>query len=174
MRTIFEAGALNKDGICASTINHWISLALGGTEVKTRSDLGSVAAIKSRWQQATDNDDIDNVYNLVAKDQVNLDQDSLDITRVAHAMTRGAGYFRFSCWGRVLNTSTGKWDESGHSMGTRKGTRKGGFLQPMQFFDPNLGLLEFDNTLEFYDFLLPYVMSTYPSLMRRSAEIRRY
>lgn len=53
-------------------------------------------------------------------------------------------------------------------MGTRKGYGR------LQFFDPNEGLIEFVNTLEFYDFLPSYIRTTYPDLLTREAEVKRF
>jgi hypothetical protein len=85
-----------------------------------------------------------------------------------YGVDQGRGYFLFAVRGKTLNVRNGVFDHEGHAMGTRKGRG------PFQFFDPNEGLLEFDSSLEFYDYLPNYLNTTYPDLLSKEAEVKLF
>ena len=68
----------------------------------------------------------------------------------------------------TLNVKKGTYDGSGHAMATRKGKGK------LQFLDPNLGIMEFDNSLEFFNWLPQYLDMNYKGLLTQQAQVKRF
>jgi hypothetical protein len=169
--TIFEAGDMNAKGICRALVCDWITKGQAGVDVKSKYDFDSTWENQRKWilgDSIAPNVGIDQVYGLVAANTVQNNNPPIDTDWIAAGLTRGTGYFMFAVRGKMLNIQTRRYDNSGHAMGTRKG------LGAFQFFDPNLGLIEFGSTLEFYDYLPGYVATYYPSLLSRQAEVQRF
>ena len=94
----------------------------------------------------------------------------IGVNWIATELTRGTGYFLFAVRGRTLNlhVDPATYENEGHAMATRKG------LGSLQFFDPNEGLLEFDNSLEFYQYIPNYISTNYPDLLSKEAEVHLF
>ena len=168
MRKVFDAGNMNNKGICRGWACDWISRSKNGQVVTSRYELGSGHMVGNLWDTAPDNDGIDTNFGLVSLGRVTNTSNPISPNWIATELTKGTGYFLFAVRGKTLNVQTGTYDGSGHAMATRKGYGK------LQFFDPNLGVLEFDNTLEFYGYLPAYIRTTYPDLLSRQAEIKKF
>jgi hypothetical protein len=168
MNKIFEAGNMNERGICRGWSCDWIKRGKSGQVIGSRYDLSSGHQVGNLWDAAPDNDGIDTNFALVTLARVRSTSTPISPTWIATELTKGTGYYLFAVRGRTLNARTGSYDESGHAMATRKGMGK------LQFFDPNEGLLEFDNTLEFYDYLPTYIRTTYPDLLSKEAEVKKF
>jgi hypothetical protein len=163
MQKIFDAGNMNEGGICRRWACDWISRSLQGQVIRSRYDLSS--AHGNRTNGPRGNAAVVNSFGLNARRSATNTNPPLSVAWMATELTRGTGYFLFSVRGRTLNVATGRFDNSGHAMATRKG------IGPLQFFDPNEGLMEFDNSKEFYDYLPSFVLNTYPDLLSREAEV---
>jgi len=168
MRTVFDAGNMNNKGICRGWACDWTARSKGGQVINSRYDLGSGHLVGALWDAAPDNDGIDTNFGLVSLGRVTNSSNPISPTWITTELTKGTGYFLFAVRGRTLNVKNGTYDGSGHAMATRKGLGK------LQFFDPNLGVIEFDNTMEFYDYLPSYIRTTYPDLLSKEAEIKKF
>lgn len=168
MKTIFEAGNMNDKGICRGWACDWISRSKSGQLINSRYDMGSAHQVGNLYNAAQTNDGVDVNFGLVSLGRVVNASHPISPSWIATELTKGTGYFLFAVRGKTLNLKNGTYDNSGHAMATRKGYGE------LQFFDPNLGVIEFDNTLEFYDFLPTYIRTTYPDLLSREAEVKKF
>lgn len=168
MQKIFDAGNMNEDGICRGWVCDWISRSKAGQVIASRYDLGSGHHVKGLWDAAADNDGIDANFGLIPKTSIRNASPPISALWLTTELTKGTGFFIFGVRGRTLNVSTGSYDDSGHAMATRKGMGR------LQFFDPNEGLLEFDSSIEFYDYLPNYIRTTYPDLLSREGEVKKF
>ena len=168
MRTVFDAGNMNDAGICRGWACDWISRWTKGQEITSRYDLSSGHLVAGLWNAAADNDAIDANFGLAAVGRVNNTSVPISPIWIATELTKGTGHFLFAVRGKTLNIAKARYDGSGHAMATRKGFGK------LQFFDPNLGVIEFDNTLEFYNYLPGYIRATYPDLLSKEAEVKKF
>lgn len=168
MKKIFDAGNMNDKGICRGWACDWIRQSKNGKNIKSRYDLGSGWLVGKKWDAAPDNDGIDTSFGLVSLTRVKSTSNPISPDWIATELTKGTGYFLFAVRGKTLNTRSGSYDSSGHAMATRKGLGK------LHFFDPNEGVIEFDNTIEFYEFLPGYIRDNYPDLLSKEAEIKKF
>lgn len=168
MHLVFDAEDMNAGGICRGWVCDWIRRSKAGQAIASRHHLGSEHLVGALWDAADDNDGIDANFGLRPLETKANKRRPIDPQWIATELTKGTGHYVFAVRGRTLNTRRGRFDDSGHAMGTRKGYGR------LQFFDPNEGLIEFDNTLEFYDFLPSYIRTTYPDLLTKEAEVKRF
>ena len=168
MILIFDAGNMNDEGICRGWGCDWIKRSKGGQIVNSRYDLSSGHEVKRLYDAAPNNDGVDAQFGLVGLSTVRNMNPPIRADWVATELTKGTGYFLFAVRGKTLNIKRGRYDNSGHAMATRKG------YGALQFFDPNEGVMEFTNTLKFFEFLPTYIRDSYPDLLSREAEVRRF
>jgi hypothetical protein len=169
--TIFDAGDMNAQGICRAWACEWIKKCKQGVAVTSKAHLDSQAATATKYQAGAangGNDGIDAQYGLVPITVTKNTNTPLDVQWIGTELTKGTGYFLFAVRGKTLNVAKGSFDNSGHAMATRKG------LGPLQFFDPNLGVRQFDNSVEFYNWLPKYIKETYPGLLSREGEVKKF
>ncbi len=162
----WAAGNMNREGICRGWVCDWIKRSKAGEIIDSRYKLSSGHAVKQIWEAAPDNDGIDIGFGLVSLSGQKNTKHPIPVEWIATELTKGTGYFVFGVRGKTLNLRTQAYDNSGHAMATRKG------YGPLQFFDPNEGLMEFTNTLEFFDFIPTYIQNTYADLLSREAEVK--
>lgn len=169
---IFDAGNMNAKGICYAIACDWIVKGRAGVKVTSRYEFDSAWSNENKWNTGDKlepgGNGIDRVYGLSPSTVINNTKPPVPPNWISTELTKGTGYFLFSVWGRTLNVKKGTYDGSGHAMATRKG------LGPLQFLDPNLGIMEFDNTLEFYQWLPTYLKSTYIDLLTQQAQVKKF
>lgn len=181
MRKVFDCGNWNSEGVCHATCGRWIyTCKKKGAEVTDMSELGNRGFLKMVWDAADDNDHIDrnNLLNLVGKAETGANK-SFSPVWMATQLTMSPGPAIMVAWDNSLKKAGGgiKKEMEGHSMATMKIGRK------LQFLDPNTFCVEFDNFLEFYDFLPGYISAGtggpdwfggYPELTRYQGVVRKY
>lgn len=169
MELIFEAGNMNDKGICRGWVCDWVVRCKGGENIRSRYDLSSGHRVEGLFNTPPlTNDGIDGHNHLVPLTTVVNTAPPINPIWIATELTKGTGHFIFGVRGRSLNVGQGRYNYSGHALGTRKGYGK------LQFFDPNTGLMEFDNTLGFFDYLPRYLRTTYPGLLTLEAEVKKF
>ncbi|MDH3325088.1 MAG: C58 family peptidase [Gammaproteobacteria bacterium] len=158
MKEVFSCGDINTDGICRSICARWLYTGTKkGGSVTDIDELGTKEFIKLLWDAADSDESIDK-NNL-------LKQVSIDETEAAKAfspnwmatqLTKGGGKAILTAWDDSLKKN-GINDirkvMEGHSMATNKVEGK------LQFLDPNTSCWEFNNSLEFYEFLPQYLLN---------------
>lgn len=169
---VFDAGNMNAKGICYAIACDWIVKSRNGTQVASRYDFDSAHANQGRWNAGDrlepGGNGIDTVFGIAPARIVENTNPPVPTGWIATELTKGTGFFLFSVWGRTLNLAKGSYDGSGHAMATRKGHGK------LQFLDPNLGIMEFDNSLEFYQWLPGYLTSSYRDLLTQQAQVKHF
>jgi hypothetical protein len=169
---LFDAGNMNAKGVCYAIVCDWIVKCKAGVNVASRYDFDSAWGNENRWNAGDrlmpGGDGIDQMYGLVPSAIAWNKNPPVSTNWIATELTKGTGFFLFSVWGRTLNVSQGKYDESGHAMGTKKGFGK------LQYLDPNLGIMEFDNTIEFYQWIPQYLKTTYQDLLTQQAQVKKF
>ncbi len=169
---VFDAGNMNAKGICYAIACDWIVKSRNGVQVASRYDFDSAHANEGKWnagdQLEPGGNGIDSVFGIAPIRVVDNTSPPVQVNWIATELTKGSGFFLFSVWGRTLNLAKGSYDGSGHAMATRKGRGN------MQFLDPNLGIMEFDNTIEFYNWLPSYVTTNYSGLLTQQAQVKQF
>lgn len=180
MRQVFDCGNYNDDGICRSICARWLyTIKKKGGEVTDIEELGTKEFIKMLWDAARDDEHIDKNNLLTLSSTASTTEGKLFSTVwMATELTRGGSRAILTAWDKSLSKGGG-WskDYEGHSMAVCKVGGK------PQFLDPNTSCWEFDNTLEFYEFLPGYIDSGtggpnwfdgYPELLRYQGIVYKY
>lgn len=181
MRQVFDCGDWNTEGVCHAICGRWIYICKKkGAEVTDLAELGSKSYLKLIWDAADDADHIDknNLLLLTGKEET-AENRSFSPDWMATKLTMSPGPAIMVAWDNSLAKRGGKISKEleGHSMATMKIGRK------LQFLDPNTFCVEFDNYLEFFDFLPGYIRAGtggpdwfggYPELTRYKGVVRKY
>lgn len=169
---LFDAGNMNAKGICYAIACDWIVKSKAGVNVTSRYDFDSSHGNENRWKAGDrlepGGNGVDTVFGLAPTATTWNNSPPVSPTWIATELTKGSGFAIFSVWGRTLNVKKGTYDGSGHAMATRKGKGK------LQFLDPNLGIMEFDNSLEFFNWLPQYIDMNYKGLLTQQAQVKRF
>lgn len=162
---IFSTGSLNVAGICHAVCCKWVKESRILGNVVSVQQLGSPMAMFMNWQMPANWQGINDNYHLPPGDIET--QPQLIPGWIAEKTTRINGFALVVLWGGGLNIAEGRHQAMGHTVAVRK---EAGHCQ---YFDPNIGAIEFTNSIEMFEWLPanaqgPYMM--YPMLRNRSCE----
>lgn len=165
-RQVLYMGGFDSSGACHAICCEWIrqSRDLGGvTRVR---DLESPLACRSDWDPGAGWQAINEIYNLPI-DRV-VWRARFDADWLAAHCVRIQGYALIVLWKGGIHVPNGTHGREGHTMALRK--------QPgrIQYFDPDLGTLQIDNTQDLSRWLRSGVngpFERYPEFMQRQCEL---
>lgn len=172
MHEVFNCGDINTDGICRSVCARWLyTCTKKGGSVTDVDELGTRQFIKLLWDAAGSDPEIDknNLLNEVSRAATKAGQ-PFQPSWMATQLTMGNGKAIMTAWDNSLKGGGGAIAKvrSGHSMATNRINGK------IQFLDPNTSCWEFNNSVEFYNYLPGYISQHYAELVRWQGIIYKY
>lgn len=165
---ILAMGNFNVAGICHAISCQWVKQSRALGDVTAVHQLGSPMAMFMNWQLPADWHGINENYHLPQAD-VSTNA-MLDGAWLAEQCTRLNGFALIVLWGGGISVARKAHDIQGHTVAVRKDGAK------LQYFDPNIGTFQFDNSLEMFDWLPTDhngPVQKYPTLRNRTCEFVR-
>lgn len=169
------------DGVCVSMVGKWLqsSILSGGRGVQTYGELGSEhfmaithsaymaygsAADADRKQPFNNSIAMFKVYNLSVKDSI-MGTHGLNLATVLDKVSSENGHFALTY---IYTKANDNDDVGGHMLGLR---HEG---EIFQFFDPNYGLIEYDNEQDFRGHIMYIFLSAGNEEKKRATESHSY
>ena len=150
-RLIFSTGQLNQGGICHAISCQWIKKSREKDVLKL-DDLGLLEKLAVNWEFAKKWQEINKNYHLDSTNEI-VFKDGSYREDIARECTKHNRYALIIFWRVSIDVVKQSKEYEGHTVAIRCEDKK------YQYFDPNIGAIEFNNSLEMYEWF-KYDMST--------------